>query len=114
MERAITLLREGDANRELAKSYFHLAEVYFSLKRKRLALDCLDAVARLVQELGYDHFLQLEAARVPLLVQYAAANKLADGYYARILKTIKSAATTAAAREEGAVEEAAASGLAAF
>lgn len=92
LERAVTLLKEGDAKRELAEAYFHLAEVYFSLKRKRLALDCLDAAARLTQELGYDHFLRLEAARTPLLVQYAAAHKLADGYYARMLKAIKSAA----------------------
>ncbi|MEE8347529.1 MAG: tetratricopeptide repeat protein, partial [Dehalococcoidia bacterium] len=89
LERAVALLKEGDAKRELAEAYFHLAEVYFSLKRKRLALDCLDTVAKLVQELSYDHFLQLEAGRAPLLVQYAAANKLADGYYARMLKTIK-------------------------
>src|SRR3990170_8001178 len=115
LERAVTLLKEGDAKRELAKTYFHLAEVYFSLKRKRMALECLESAAKLVQELGYDHFLQLEAARVPLLVQYAAANKLAEGYYARILKTIKSAGTGPAdAGEEGAVEEATASGLAAF
>ncbi|MDO8612745.1 MAG: tetratricopeptide repeat protein, partial [Dehalococcoidia bacterium] len=114
LERAVTLLKEGHAKRGLAEAYFHLAEAYFSLKRKRLALDCLDAAAKLVQELGYDHFLHLEAARVPLLVQYAAANKLAEGYYARMLKTIKSAATSAGAGEEGAIEEAAASGLAAF
>src|SRR3990170_3592652 len=114
LERAVTLLKKGAAKRELAKDYFHLAEAYFSLKRKRMALECLESAAKLVQELGYDHFLQLEAARVPLLVQYAAANKLADGYYARILKTIKSAATSTAAGEESAAEEAAASGLAAF
>jgi len=114
LERAVQLLKESDSKRELAKAYFYLAEVYFSLKRKRLALECLESAARLVQELGYDHFLHLEVARVPLLVQYAAANKLADGYYARILKTIKSAATSAGAGEEGAAEEAAASGLAAF
>ncbi len=65
-------------------------------------------------ELGYDHFLQLEAARVPLLVQYAAANKLADGYYARMLKTVKSAAGPAPAGEEGAAEGEAASGLSAY
>ena len=115
LERAVTLLKEGDAKRELAKAYFHLAEVYFSLKRKRLALDCLDAAAKLVQELGYDHFLRLEAGRVPLLVQYAAANKLADGYYARMLKAIKSAAPAQMGKaDEGAVQEDAASGLAAY
>ncbi|KKL46292.1 hypothetical protein LCGC14_2347020, partial [marine sediment metagenome] len=115
LERAVTLLKEGDAKRELAKAYFHLGEVYFSLRRKRLALDCLDAAAKLVIELGYDHFLRLEAARALLLVQYAAAHKLADGYYARMLKTVKSAAPAPAATgDEGADQEEAASGLAAF
>ncbi|MCH7835675.1 MAG: tetratricopeptide repeat protein [Chloroflexi bacterium] len=115
LERAIKLLKEGDAKRELTKAYFHLAEVYFSLKRKRLALDCLDAAAKLVQELGYDHFLQLEAGRALLLVQYAAANKLADGYYARMLKAIKSTAPApAGSGDQAAEQEAAASGLAAY
>ncbi|TET94918.1 MAG: tetratricopeptide repeat protein [Dehalococcoidia bacterium] len=115
LERAITLLREGDAKRELSKAYFHLAEVYFSLKRKRLALDCLDAAARLVQELGYDHFLRLEASRAPLLVQYAAAHKLADGYYARMLKAMKNAAPAQAGKgSEESEQEGATSGLAAY
>ncbi len=115
LERAITLLKEGDAKRELARAYFHLGEVYFSLKRKRLALDCLDAAAKLVRELGYDHFLRLEASRVPLLVQYAAAHKLADGYYARMLKAIKSAAPTQPGKGSAESEqEGAASGLAAY
>ncbi len=116
LERAVKLLKEGDAKRELAKAYFHLGEVYFSLRRKRLALDCLDAAAKLVIELGYDHFLRLEAGRALLLVQYAAAHKLADGYYARMLKTVKSAAPAPAAIGDESTdrEEEAASGLAAF
>ena len=115
LERAVTLLKEGDAKRQLAKAYFHLAEVYFALKRKRLALDCLDAAARLVQELGYDHFLRLEASRTPLLVQYAAAHKLADGYYARMLKAIKGVAPAQAGKgSEESEQEGAVSGLAAY
>lgn len=89
LERATSLLKESSAKRELAKAYFHLAEVYFAMKRKRFALDCLEMVARLVQELGYDHFLLLEARRAPFLVQYAAANKLADGYFGRLVKALK-------------------------
>ena len=89
LEEAVRLLKQGDARRELATAYFHLAGVYFSLKRKRLALDCLEMAARLGQQLGYDHFLVVEARRMPLLVQYAAANKLGEGYFARLLKAIK-------------------------
>jgi two-component SAPR family response regulator len=114
LERAIALLKEGNAKRELTKAYFHLAEVYFSLKRKRLALDCLEAAATLVQELGYDHFLQLEAARASLLVQYAAANKLADGYYTRMLKTVKTVVAVPIAATEQGEEGEAATGLAAY
>jgi ATP/maltotriose-dependent transcriptional regulator MalT/DNA-binding SARP family transcriptional activator len=90
LETAISRLKEADARRELASAYFHLAGVYFALKRKRLSLDCLEAAARQVTELGYDHFLIVEAAKNPLLIQYAAANKIAGGYFARILKMIKS------------------------
>jgi len=96
IERAVALMKEASAKRELATAYFHLAGTYFSLKRKRLALECLEMAAAAVAELGYDHFLQVEAARNPLLVQYAAANKLADGYYARLLKVAKKAAAPAA------------------
>ena len=89
LEKAITYLKEADARRELALAYLHLAGVHFSLKRKSLALESLQVSAKAVSELGYDHFLLVEAARNPLLIQYAAANKLADGYYARVLKLIK-------------------------
>jgi DNA-binding SARP family transcriptional activator len=46
-------------------------------------------IAKLVEQLGYHHFLVVEAQRAPLLVQYGAANKVADGFYARLLKQIK-------------------------
>jgi len=91
LERAVSQLRECDAKRELATALFHLAGVYFSLKRKKLALEAMDEVATLIIELGYDHFVHIEAARNPLLVQYAAANKLAGGYFGRLLKTMKGA-----------------------
>jgi LuxR family transcriptional regulator, maltose regulon positive regulatory protein len=89
LERAVELLRSSEAKRELAAALFHLASVHFSLKRKKLALEALEEVAKLVSELGYDHFVRMEAARNPLLVQYAAANKLAGEYYGRLLKTMK-------------------------
>ena len=95
LEKAIAYLKEADTRRELALAYFHLSGVYFSLKRKTLALECLERVATATSELGYDHFLLVEAARNPLLIQYAAANKLADGYFARVLKLIKTPQATA-------------------
>src|SRR5206468_1013194 len=89
LDQAAQILEKGNANRELTIARFHLAGVYFSLKRKSQALESLGVVARLVEELGYDHFLTVEAARNPLLIQYAAANKLAGGYFERLLRVTK-------------------------
>jgi ATP/maltotriose-dependent transcriptional regulator MalT/DNA-binding SARP family transcriptional activator len=102
-EKAVPYLREKDARRELAATYFHAAGAYFSLKKKRVALEYLEKVAELVKGLGYDHFLLVEAARNPLLVQYGAANKAADGYYARMKKLMKGAAAGAEAESEDGV-----------
>lgn len=95
LEKAASHLKEAGARRELATAYFHLAATFFSLKRKRSALDYLELAAKVVSELGYDHFLVAEASKNPLLIQYAAANKAADGYYARLLKTLKSTSSSA-------------------
>jgi LuxR family maltose regulon positive regulatory protein len=101
LEQAAALLQEAMAHRELATTQFLLAGVCFSLKRKSLALEFLIKAAAVVKVLGYDHFLHLEASRAPLLIQYAAANKIADGYYAGMLKTLKNARPPAAGEDEG-------------
>jgi ATP/maltotriose-dependent transcriptional regulator MalT/two-component SAPR family response regulator len=105
LETALEQFKEADAKREVGKAYFHLAEVYFSLKRKRLALECLDVTAKAVRQLGYDHFLVVEAGRAPLLVQYAAAHKLADGYFGQLLKVIKTPSQSQSADVESEVED---------
>src|SRR4030067_334875 len=46
LERAVQLLKESDSKRELIKAYFHLAEVYFSLKRKRTGLEGLGSAGQ--------------------------------------------------------------------
>jgi ATP/maltotriose-dependent transcriptional regulator MalT/DNA-binding SARP family transcriptional activator len=85
LEEAIELLEKASATRELASANLYLAGAYFSLKKKRVALELLERAATLVSELGYDHFLLVEARRNPLLIQYAGANKVADGYFAKVL-----------------------------
>jgi two-component SAPR family response regulator len=68
-----------------------------------MALDYLEETAKLVKELGYDHFLLVEASRNPLLVQYGAANKAGDSYYIRMKKLVKGAGGEAG--EAGSGEE---------
>ena len=99
LQEAITNLELKGAWRETAVARFHLAGIYFSLKKKTLALQMLESCAQLVKEMGYDHFLVAEASHNPLLVQYASANKIADGYYARMLKLSKSPAASVAASQ---------------
>ena len=89
LEKAIPYLSEKGAGREVITAHFHLAGIYFALKKKKMALEKLQICADMVKDLGYDHFLVAEASRNSLLVQYASANKLADGYYSRLLKMIK-------------------------
>ncbi|HXG35733.1 MAG TPA: tetratricopeptide repeat protein, partial [Dehalococcoidia bacterium] len=89
LQSAIAMLASCEARRDLARAHFLLADIYFAMKRKRQALDCLEAAARIAGELGYDNFLIVEAGRAPLLVQYAAANKVAGGYYSQVLKKLK-------------------------
>lgn len=101
LEEAVEMLKKASAGRELATAHLHLAGVYFSLKRKRLSLEHLETTAGLVKELGYDHFLQVEARRNPLLIQYASANKVSDGYYGKILKVIKASGAGSSDSESG-------------
>jgi ATP/maltotriose-dependent transcriptional regulator MalT len=95
LEQAVNYLKDSGARRELITAHFHLAGAYFSLKKKTLALEHLENCAELIRTLGYDHFLVVEAARNPLLVQYASANKIAGGYYTRMLTLIKAPGTPA-------------------
>jgi tetratricopeptide (TPR) repeat protein len=88
LEAALPYLQNKGAHREIATAYWYLADIYFSLKRKKLALDMLENCAGVVKELGYDHFLVVEAQRNPLLVAYGSANKAADGYYSRVQRLI--------------------------
>ena len=82
IERAVELLRSSDAKRELATALFHLASVHLSLKRKKLALEALEEVATLVSELGYDHFVRMEAARAiePLCILWCIPGMLGQGW----------------------------------
>jgi LuxR family transcriptional regulator, maltose regulon positive regulatory protein len=109
LQEAVKNFEMKGAWRETAMAQFNLAAVYFTMKKKTLALQLLESCARLVKEMGYDHFLVLEAARNPLLVQYASANKIADGFYARLLKLSKApagVATTEEASDEPATDSA--------
>lgn len=101
LEKAAQYLADNGAYRELALAQFHLAAIYYTINKKRMALEALEKAAELVKELGYDHFLLMEAQRNPLVVQYGAANKIADGYYTRLLKASKGTGTGEGAEGDG-------------
>ncbi|MBI4492744.1 MAG: tetratricopeptide repeat protein [Chloroflexi bacterium] len=78
--RAIELLAQASgklagcgARRELARARFHRANALFAARTHAEALEELEAVAKLVDELGYDGFLLPDVRRAPLLLQYAAS-----------------------------------------
>jgi len=95
-EEAFSLFQRVGARQDLARAYLHAAQAYFVLNRKRTALECLEMAARLVRELGHDHFFLVEARRLPVLVQYAAAHKVADGYYRHLLRLMRLPGSAAA------------------
>lgn len=99
LEGAVASFKRGEARRQLALAYFHLAESYYSLRRRRLALEYLEMSAKLAGELGYHYFLAVEARRAPQVVQYGAANRIADGFYSRLLQQVKVGEPTAVSAE---------------
>jgi len=101
LERAVDAFKRGGAKRELALTYFHLAEACYSLRRRRMALECLEMTAHLAEQLGFHYFLTVEARRAPQVIQYGAANKIAGGFYTRLLKETKTVESAATASEQG-------------
>jgi two-component SAPR family response regulator len=73
----------------LAKAYFHLAHISFLAKKYEAALDWLEKVSRLADELGYDDFLAVEGKNSVLLIQYAASKGVGRNRFVRIMEKIR-------------------------
>ncbi|MGH2543326.1 MAG: tetratricopeptide repeat protein, partial [Ardenticatenaceae bacterium] len=75
LEKACTLLERAKQSRNLARAKFHLAHALFQSKKYSDALERLQEVVSLCQELGHERFLVADAKSAPLMVQYAGVTK---------------------------------------
>lgn len=74
LDRACELLQRANQKRSLALAKFHMAHVYFQMKNYESAVEHLEQVASLCQELGHVQFLLEDAKHASLMVQYVAAS----------------------------------------
>jgi LuxR family maltose regulon positive regulatory protein len=90
-EQAAALLSKCQAKREEAIALYHLGETLFSSRRGRSrAMRALEEVARLSEQLGYDHFLSERALAAPDLIQYAASKRIGGRFYSALLEKMAS------------------------
>jgi len=73
----------------LARAYFHLAQASFLSTKYDLAINWLEKVSGLADELGYDHFLSVEARNAALLIQYAASKGVGGNRFVRIMDNMR-------------------------
>ncbi|MFQ5859130.1 MAG: tetratricopeptide repeat protein, partial [Anaerolineae bacterium] len=74
------------AKRELAIAVLHLAQALFEKTCSSDAINCLQEVVDLADELGYDYFLISEGRRSVELYKQAVAQQVGNGRLARILE----------------------------
>ena len=82
-------LREIGDKDALAKAYFHLAQVSFLARKYDLAIDWLEKVSELADELGYEDFLAVEGRNSALLIQYGASKGVGGNRFVRIMEKIR-------------------------
>jgi LuxR family maltose regulon positive regulatory protein len=88
LEKAHEKLKRSGAKHELARVHFHLAQTHFLLKEFQSARRHLLQLLTLMDELGYDQFIAVEARRARPLIQYAASRRLGGDRFARLLEKI--------------------------
>lgn len=76
------------ARREEARACFALASLQFELRHRRPAMQLLERVAEILRELGSEQCIAAEAQRAPLMLQYAAAKRVASGLYERMVERL--------------------------
>jgi two-component SAPR family response regulator len=69
--------------------HFHLAQAHFLLKEFQSARRHLLHLLGLMDELGYDQFIAVEARRARPLIQYAASRRLGGERFARLMEKIE-------------------------
>lgn len=74
----------------LARVYFHLAQASFLSTKYDLAINWLEKASGLADELGYDHFLSIEARNAALLIQYAASKGVGGNRFVRVMDNMRS------------------------
>jgi two-component SAPR family response regulator len=82
-------LREIGDKDALAKAYFHLAQASFLSKKYDLAINWLEKVSGLADELGYEDFLAVEGRNSALLIQYGASKGVGGNRFVRIMEKIR-------------------------
>ncbi len=82
-------LREIGDKDALAKACFHLAQASFLSKKYDVAINWLEKVSGLADELGYEDFLALEGRKSALLIQYGASKGVGGNRFVRIMEKIR-------------------------
>jgi len=73
----------------LAKTYFHLAQTSFLSKEYNLAINYLEKVCSLADELGYYDFLASEGRNAVLLIQYGVSKGVGGNCLARVMDKVR-------------------------
>ena len=88
VEPALELLERARADTESTGNQrqrvlvaLYTAQAYLAMRRRSEALKHLQSVAEVVEQLGYDHFLVVEARRVPEVVAFAASRRETKDYF---------------------------------
>jgi len=82
-------LRDIGDKDALAKAYFHLAQVSFLSKKYDVAINWLEKVSELADELGYEDFLAVEGRNSALLIQYGASKGVGGNRFVRVMDKIR-------------------------
>lgn len=72
-----------------ARACLHLAQASFLTKKYDLAVSWLKKVSALVDELGYDDFLAVEARNATLLIQYGVSKGVGGDLFTRVMDKMR-------------------------
>ncbi|MEW6033407.1 MAG: tetratricopeptide repeat protein [Chloroflexota bacterium] len=89
LHEAARLVEHSGNKRELARTYFYLAQACLSAKNYMAAVRHLSKLASLLDELGGDDFLLADARRSTWLVEYAASKRIGDDRFAQLLAKLQ-------------------------